>query len=334
MSEARIADLIYELNRYEGVLKDSILDSVDTYFPACADVACVTSDTVLLSRGEKSFRGASSNKALTLAERLENIGKYSLSEIEAGLKAMLDDARNVQGGRKSLLSFAVGGLSHCFNRDCAGGLGELSVIVDKLVNKAGTPKGDTPPAVERALKMLAEGGLVADKLVSLKKMAEKEKELEDAIIAASGADAVRAAVQEYKLFKDAFTILLLGAGQSTTAIKTYLSNLKGEAKAADVVGAGTVGGEGGPSGSPSAGGRHGSSKEARQEALKTALLVGDVKYLAMLDMTNVKLSAAERMVAAQTAAQYRGESLDKFEAGIHSALGGRGVTALRVAGLL
>lgn len=332
MSEARIADLIYELNRYEGVLKDSILDSVDTYFPACADVACVTSDTVLLSRGEKSFRGASSNKALTLAERLENIGKYSLSEIEAGLKAMLDDARNVQGGRKSLLSFAVGGLSHCFNRDCAGGLGELSVIVDKLVNKAGTPKGNTPPAVERALKMLDAGGLVADKLVSLKKMAEKETELTNAIIsAASNPDALQAAVTEYKLFKDAFTILLLGAGQSTAAIKNYLTNLRGEAKAAETVGAAAGGGSGAP---VPAGGRHGSSKEARQEALKTALLVGDVKYLAMLDMTNVKLSAAERMVAAQTAAQYRGESLDKFEAGIHSALGGRGVTALRVAGLL
>jgi hypothetical protein len=336
MSEARIANLIYQLNRYEGVLKDTILDSLPAYFPTCANVACATSDTVLLSRGEKSFRGVNSNKALTLAERLNSIGGYSLPQIEAGLEAMLDRARNVQGGRKSLLSFAVGGLSHCFNRDCAGGLGELSAIVDKLVNKAGTPKGDTPPAVARALKMLEAGGLVADKLVSLKKMAEEEKKLEDEIIAASGADAVKAAVTEYKLFKDAFTILLLGAGQSTAAIKNYLTNLQGEAKAAETVGASSgAGGASGASGAPvPAGGRHGSSKEARREALKTALLVGDVKYLAMLDMTNVKLSAAERMVAAQTAAQYRGESLDKFEAGIHSALGGRGVTALRVAGLL
>jgi hypothetical protein len=330
--EDRIADLLATLNNsYDGVLKDAIFDALPTYFPRCATMACAVSNTSLRTKGGKSYRGVRSNKALTLAERLDAIG-YSPEEIEAGLQAMLLEAQGVQGGRKSLVSFAVGGLAHSFNRDCSSGLSDLSTVVDAIIGKddSGFDKTTMPPAVKKALEMLNVGGLVANQIISMKKMVEEEKKLAKAVKDETEATAKDTAFGEYRVFMQALLIICTAAGRNAVAVKEYLTSLKGEAAAAAAVGAG---GAGGPS-TENTGGRHGSSKAARLEALKTALLVGDVKYLAMLDMTDVKLSAADRMVAAQTSAQYRGASLDKFEAGIHSALGGRGLSALRVAGLL
>jgi hypothetical protein len=332
--EDRIADLLATLNNsYDGFLKDAIFDNLSNYFPKCATMACAVSNTSLRTKGGKSYRGVRSNKALTLAERLDKIG-YSPEDIEAGLQAMLLEAQGVQGGRKSLVSFAVGGLAHSFNRDCSSGLSDLSTVVDAIIGKddTGFDKKSMPPAVKKALEMLDTGGLVANQIISMKKMVEEEKKLAKAVKDEPDTGAKNKAFSEYQLFMQALLIMCTAAGRNAVAVKEYLTSLKGEAN--DAAATGATGPPAGGRQSSSFGGRHGSSKAARLEALKTALLVGDVKYLAMLDMTDVKLSAADRMVAAQTSAQYRGASLDKFEAGIHSALGGRGLSALRVAGLL
>jgi hypothetical protein len=289
------------------------------------------SNTSLLTRAGNSFRGVNSNLPLTLAERLIAVG-YTKDAIVQGLEAMVAEAQGVQGGRKSLVSFAVGGLAHSFNRDCSSGLSDLSAVVDSIVGKE--KKGDAvPPAVDKALQILDAASKTADRIVHLKKMLGEEKVLAAKVESAADVPAAKKAFKEYQTFMQAYLIMIASVGSSASTLATYLKQLKQDADDAVATGAAPHGGRDGATLTPS-GGRHGSSKAARLEALKTALLVGDVKYLAMLDMTDVKLSAADRMVAAQIAAQYRGASLDKFEAGIHSALGGRGLSALRVAGLL
>jgi hypothetical protein len=347
MSNSEISRLLTDLN--SSIYKDDILQLVDVEFDGCQDIgSCSTGSTRLTNRNKSAF--PNDGYPMTIAQELANQG-YTKQEIADGLRNIAKDLFTSYGARapckRAYLPFITNRLCKRWNSDCAPQLSDLSESVATLV--AG-PKdkrtGERDPlhiiaaigTIENAKKMLNEGEIVTDNIIKLKKVAKAEEALAREV---SESDAFN----KYRDFMLSTLLLVMNTGKSVEGIKKYLDTLAKEVRDTSAVGAGGAGSGSASDGGSEAGGRHptgdivamggrasmGSS--ARVAAIRTALMAGDVKYLAMLDMVDVNLSQADRVRVAQLYAS-SGDSLRDFESNVHKSLGGRAVGALRDVGLL
>jgi hypothetical protein len=270
---------------------------------------------------------------MTVAEELLSIG-YTGDQIVQGLREI--------GGYHSLggtMGGVVSILRERFNTTCAPDLGDLQESVATLLagekssrSKAQITAGQA--AIEQAKTILAAGTKAKDGILALKDVVVDEAALAQKLGANS-------AFQEYRKFMLATLLLVMNTGRNVESIKTYLDGLSEKVKDAAATGAAT-----GASTSALSGYKHGATgaiiplggrvsagSADRIAAMQTALMAGDVKYLAMLDMVDVNLSQADRVAVAQLYAS-SGDSLRDFESNVHKSLGGRAVGALRDVGLL